>query len=150
MTTRVRKRIYAAAMALAVASALLLTASAPAHAQAGTAAVEGLVTDDTGAALPGVPVVVTHEESGIARPAVTGPDGRFRATALRPGPYTIAFDLTGFTTTARTWATPSVGSTSTVNVTMKVGGRSESGTVTAEAPLIDTASAEVGVTVTTP
>lgn len=129
--------------------ALLCVVPGSLYAQAGSSAVTGTITDETGAALPGVIVTVKHDESGISRSSTTGPDGRYGVTALRPGPYTVVAELAGFNNTTRTGVTLTVGSTGTVNLTMAVAGRSESITVTGSAPLIDTATAEVGVTVTT-
>ncbi|MBY0497416.1 MAG: carboxypeptidase regulatory-like domain-containing protein [Cyanobacteria bacterium] len=124
--------------------------SATLQAQAGTAAIEGTVTDATGAALPGTSVVITHEESGITRTITTGADGRFQTPALRPGRYTVTSELAGFAPATQTGVMLTVGSTSRVTLTMSLAGRTEAITVTGQAPLIDTATAEVGITVTTP
>lgn len=143
-------RSIRAVSVLAVAVMSLFLAPSSVRAQAGTSAVNGVVTDETGAALPGVTVSVTNDESGISRTTTTGADGRYQATALRPGPYTIVAELAGFNKTTRPSIRLTVGSTATANLTMTVAGRAESITVTGAAPLIDTATAEVGVTVTTP
>ena len=119
-------------------AALLCVAPTSLHAQAGSSAVTGTIADETGAALPGVIVTVKHDESGISRSLATGPDGRYRATALRPGPYTVVAELAGFSNATRSGVTLTVGSTATVNLTMTVAGRAESITVTGSAPLIDT------------
>ena len=143
-------RIVTTALALLIASMTLVASPRTLYAQAGTAAIEGTVNDETGAALPGVTIVITHDESGIARTLVSGNDGRFQATALRPGAYTVTSELAGFSNATQKGVVLTVGSTSRVNLTMTVAGRTESVTVTGEAPLIDTATAEVGITVTTP
>jgi hypothetical protein len=143
----VRPFVKTCATAIAIAAVLLTPAAL--LAQAGTSAVEGTIADETGAALPGVAVTVTHDQSGITRAVVTGPDGRFQSTALRPGPYTITAELAGFTRVTRKGITLTVGSTSTVNLTMGLAGRAESITVTGSAPLVDTATAEVGMTIAT-
>lgn len=95
--------------------------------------------------MPGVLVTVKHDESGISRSLAIGPDGRYRPTALRPWPYAVVAELAGFSNATRTGVTLTVGSTATVNLTMTVAGGAESITVTGSAPLIDTATAEVGV-----
>jgi len=137
-------------LAVAAVLAAVLSLSASLLAQAGTAALEGSIRDETGATLPGATVSVAHEETGIVRTVVTGPDGRFQAVALRPGPYTVTAELAGFAPGTRKGIVLTVGSTSTVNLTLAVAGRTETVSVTGEAPIIDTATAEVGVTVATP
>ena len=80
--------------ALAVAAVCLT----PSMARAQTSSIAGLVTDTSGAVLPGV----TVEASSPAliegtRTATTDGSGRYNITELRPGVYTVTFTLTGFT-----------------------------------------------------
>ena len=64
--------------------ALVLAMARPAAGQGG-ANVGGVVTDDTGAALPGVTVTVTNTSNGATQVLVTGPEGNYRAVNLQPG-----------------------------------------------------------------
>jgi hypothetical protein len=68
----------------------------PTAAQETTGTIVGLVTDQTGAILPGVTVVVKHIETGRTVEIVTGETGRYQAPALRPGTYEVTFTLSGF------------------------------------------------------
>ena len=61
--------------------------------------IEGVVTDATGAVLPGVTVVVKNTATNISRDLVTDEAGRYRANALQPGVYEIAATLGGFQST---------------------------------------------------
>ncbi len=54
-------------------------------AQQGTADLRGRVTDQQGAVLPGVTIVVRHQESGLFRETVTGADGTFLMSGMTPG-----------------------------------------------------------------
>src|SRR5262249_46203396 len=71
------------------------------HAQA-AATLTGVVTDSTGAVLPGVsveaksPVLIEQ-----VRTAVTDETGRYRIVDLRPGTYTVTFALPGFASVVR-------------------------------------------------
>ena len=67
--------------------ACLLATSAGAQDPTGT--IEGRVTDNTAAALPGAVVVTTHVDTGIAKEAVTGEDGFFRVPLLPVGRYRV-------------------------------------------------------------
>src|SRR5690349_5532207 len=79
----------------ALCAAALLCTSASAQ-TAATGNVEGVVTDATGAVLPGVTVVVKNTETNVAREVTTDSDGRYRATALQPGVYEVNATLSGF------------------------------------------------------
>ena len=86
--------------ALVVGAALVVAATAgPALAQsAATGTVEGVVKDGTGAALPGVTVVVKNLDTGQTRDLTTDDAGRYRATTLPPGVYSVTATLSGFQT----------------------------------------------------
>ena len=74
----------------------LLTAS-PAFAQQSLfAALQGKVTDESGAGIPGATVMVTHQESGIFRQVVSTDDGSYYITGIVPGPYRVTAELQGF------------------------------------------------------
>ena len=126
--------------------ALLL--SAPAFAQGSNAALQGVVTDSQGGVLPGVAVVVTNTETGLAREAASNADGFFRTSALPPGPYAIAAKLDGFAPYSRTGLVLTVGQTATVDVKLTLGNVSEAVVVKGESPLVDTTSNSVGTTIT--
>ena len=57
--------------------------AAPSMAQETTGTIVGLVTDQTGAILPGVTVVVIHIETGRTVEIVTGESGRYQAAVSR-------------------------------------------------------------------
>src|SRR5688572_18333735 len=89
-----------------VASVLVLmiaAATAPlAAAQATQGAIIGVVTDTSGAILPGVSVVATGPALQVPQvEAVTNERGEYRLSPLPPGLYTITFDLSGFQTVKR-------------------------------------------------
>ena len=121
---------------------LLLTALV--GAQGGGSAVQGRVIDAQQAVLPGVAIVVTHQENGTFRETITGPDGTYFVTGLPPGRYRIAADLPGFKKFVREDVTLLLGSTQTVELRLEVGGVAETVTVTEEAPAVDLTSARVG------
>ena len=64
---------------------LLIASGSPVFAQQGTADLRGRVVDQQGAVLPGVTVVVRHQESGLFRETVSGADGTFLMSAMTPG-----------------------------------------------------------------
>ena len=79
-------------------SLALLPAMAAAQSMTATGAIEGKVSDATGAAMPGVRVSATHSGSAAVRAAETGDAGQFRLVGLSPGDYRLRFEREGFTT----------------------------------------------------
>src|SRR3989441_4391767 len=105
------------------------------------AALTGIVTDSSGAVLPGV-TVEARSPALIEqlRSAVTDEGGRYRIVDLRPGTYTVTFTLPGFTTVTRDGIELSGTFIATVNVELRVGSLQETVTVTGETPVVDTQS----------
>src|SRR5262249_47034746 len=134
----------------AVASVFtLLIGVGAASAQQGTGELRGRVVDAQNAVLPGVTVVATNEASGIYREIVSGSDGSFFMSALTPGAYEVSAELTGFKKYQRKGVRVEVGKTQSVDVQLEVGGIEQQVTVTAESPLVDTTSKQLGGTVPT-
>src|ERR1041384_1045806 len=61
-----------------------------------TGAINGKVTDNTIAVLPGVTVTISSPSMMGTRTTATSVDGTYRFAAVPPGDYTVAFELTGF------------------------------------------------------
>src|SRR5215831_6880362 len=123
---------------------LLFVPAVLALAQQGTAEIAGRVTDEQGAVLPGVAIVVSNEETGISRELTTSEEGSYLASQLAPGRYRVVAKLTGFRTIERGGLILPVGTTLTINLTLPVGVAAETITVIGESPLLDTTSARVG------
>jgi hypothetical protein len=132
----------------AVAALALLFTPQQLSAQQGTGDLRGQVADQQGAALPGVAIVVRHQESGLFRETVSGADGTFFFSGMTPGVYEIAAELSSFKKYQARDVRIEVGKTAQINVLLEVGGLTESVTVSAEAPLVDTSSKEIGGNIT--
>src|SRR5215813_6653763 len=76
-----------------VVAGLLIT---PALAQERTGEINGNVSDQTGAVLPGVSVTLTNTGTGRVMTILTSDDGSYHARALQPGRYAVKFELSGF------------------------------------------------------
>ena len=66
--------------------ALLGPSASASIAQQASSGMQGRVVDESGAALPGVTIVVTHEGSGMFRQVVSNADGTYYLTGVLPGP----------------------------------------------------------------
>jgi hypothetical protein len=117
------------------ASAFVMLLPAAASAQASLA---GVVRDDSGGVLPGVSVEAASPAliEG-AKSVTTDEQGRYRIEALRPGPYTLTFSLSGFASLTRTGVDVPSDMVVTVNADMKLGALAESVTVSGQSPQVD-------------
>src|SRR5687768_8033214 len=129
---------------VSVLAVLALVSPTPALAQQGTAQISGKVSDDQGAALPGVTIVVTNEATGAVREVTSSGEGTYLASQLVPGPYRVLARLAGFRTGERSGLVLQVGTTLTINLSLAIGGIEETVTVAGQSPLVDTTSARVG------
>jgi hypothetical protein len=127
----------------------VLVAGAPAYAQQGTGELRGRVLDAQSAVLPGVSVIATNEASGQFREIVSGSDGSFFMSSLTPGTYEVTAQLSGFKKYQRGGVRVEVGKTFSIDVQLQVGGIEQEVTVTAETPLVDTTSKQLGGSVPT-
>ncbi len=126
--------------------ALVAALAAPASAQQTESRIVGKVTDQSGAALPGVTVNVTAKATGSQRSTVTEGEGDYAVTNLAPGAYTVQVELSGFQTRTQD-VVLGVGQTETLTVSLGVGGVQETVDVVASAPVLDVSSARLGVNV---
>ena len=92
----------------------------------GTSEITGRAFDEQGAALPGVAIVVTNEDSGQFREATTSGEGVYHLAQMVPGRYRIAARLEGFRAFERRGLVVAVGTTRTMNLTMAIGSLEES------------------------
>src|SRR5690242_13009229 len=123
----------------------LFLASNPAEARAqSTAQMNGHVTDQTGAVLPGVEVTATQTATGIARSGVTDETGSYVLANLPVGPYRFEASLPGFRKYVQNGITLQVGSNPTVNAILEVGAVAETVEVQADAALVETRTTSVG------
>jgi hypothetical protein len=122
----------------------LLVFTGSALAQQGTADLRGRVSDQQGAVLPGVTIIVRHQESGLFRETVTGGDGTFLMSGMTPGMYEVTAELASFKKYTQRDVRLEVGRATPVELKLEVGGLTEAVTVSAEAPLVDTTTQEIG------
>jgi hypothetical protein len=133
---------------LCTVAAIALLFAPQVSAQQGTGDLRGQVVDQQGAALPGVAIVVRHQASGLFRETVSGGDGTFFLSGMTPGVYEITAELSSFKKYQARDVRVEVGKTAQLNIPLEVGGLTESVTVSAEAPLVDTSSKEIGGNIT--
>jgi len=120
------------------AAAILLALPTAAHAQSAFA---GVVKDATGAVLPGVTVEAASPALiEKVRTATTDGNGAYKIDNLRPGVYTLTFNLPGFSSVKRDGVELASNFTATINADLKVGAMEETVTVSGQSPVVDVQS----------
>ena len=128
----------------AVALLFVLSWFSAVWAQQGTADLRGRVSDQQGAALPAVPIVVRNQASGLFRETVSGADGSFLLSGMNPGVYEVTAELAGFRKYQTRGIELPVGRSTQLEIKLEIGTVAETVTVTGESPLVDTSSKAIG------
>jgi hypothetical protein len=131
--------------ALVVLLATLLTMLPPLRGQTVNSMIEGLVTDSTGAVIPGAAVVLTNVDTHVAQTTETNDAGRYAYPSVPPGLYSLKVSKQGFESYLLDRFKVVVAQRPTENVVLKVGSIAQLVTVTAGglAPLLERHSNEV-------
>ncbi|HEU0184350.1 MAG TPA: carboxypeptidase-like regulatory domain-containing protein [Blastocatellia bacterium] len=127
---------------------LLTLFSSVALAQGERGALNGIVTDQTGAVVTGAEVIAINVETNIETKATTTDAGVYRLPYLPAGRYKITVKANGFQTVLINDINLFVAQTLTVDVKMTAGQVSDQMTVEGSAPLIETGASEIGRYVT--
>ena len=122
----------------------LLCVGAIVWAQNGTAQINGTVTDETGLAVPGAEVKLTQTATGQVRTALSGSTGSYILPSLPVGPYRMEVTKGGFAKYVQSGLSLQVASNPTIDISLKVGGVTESVQVEATATQVETQATGVG------
>ena len=122
--------------------------SVAAFAQSDRGTITGTVSDLSGAVVPRANVVAVFAESGTEVPVATTETGNYTIASLRPGTYNLTVEAAGFKKATRTGIQVAVAANVRIDITLEVGTATESLTVTAEAPLLQTEDATQAHTLT--
>ena len=137
-----------ASAAKTLVSLLLLACLAPA--QVTTAAISGMVTDATGAMIPGSTISLRRIETGSSRTTVSDSLGRYLAANLEPGIYDVEAVKAGFDSEVRSGIRLNVGADIHLDFSLKVSAVHEKVVVSGDALVIDTADTSIGHVVERP
>jgi len=91
--------------------------------------INGTVTDNTGAVLPGVTVTTTSPAQMGAQTSVTNEKGQYRFPSVSPGTYTVVYELPVFSKVVREGIIIGIGFTAELNVQMQLASLLESVTL---------------------
>ena len=136
------QRVDVPRLGIAFAAAILLvTLTAGSAVAQEDAGIIGVVTDESGAVLPGVTITITGPSLQVpSMTAVSDARGEFRITPLPIGTYVVEYTLTGFQGVKREAVRLTVGFTAKVDAQLKIGSVEETITVSAASPVVDVKS----------
>ena len=103
----------------------------------------GTVTDQSGAVVSSATIAARNLDLGTERTAATDSTGRFQMPSLNLGNYEVSAAKRGFKAELRTGVHLAVGQDATVDFHLQVGEMSEQVTVTGDAPVVNTATADI-------
>jgi hypothetical protein len=119
------------------------------NAQSNQGAIIGTVTDPTGSTVSDASVTAKNSETGSTYTATTTSAGNYNIRNVNIGPYDITVTAPGFSAATQKGAVVQVATTTTVNVALKVGAATDTVTVSADVPMVETESSDIGNVVTT-
>ena len=116
----------------------------PVCAQTVTGTILGVVTDPSGAVVPGVSLVATNRATGFSRSAKSDGEGNYLITFLPPGTYNLAANGAGFERSMRGNIVVQADERTRADFTLVVGSATQTVEVSGGAPLVETSDATVG------
>lgn len=123
--------------------AFVLTGTISISAQSTTGSLSGVVTDQQQAVVANASVTVKNTDTGFTRNGQTDSEGRYRFVNLPIGSYEVTVESSNFSKYVQTGITLLVNQDAVVNAELKAGGVQEVVTVTENASLLNTTTAEV-------
>ena len=121
----------------------LLAAFLPAAYAQVSASIKGIVTDASGAAVPGVSVTIKNVETGTVRSSVTDDAGRYLVLALHVGEYEVRIARAGFRDAVRSGILLVVGQEASVDLQLQIGTVRSELTVRSDAPMVSTSTKDI-------
>jgi len=112
--------------------------------QSSNGTISGTVADSSGAVIPGVTVTATNNATGIVTTVLSNDSGVYNFASLLPGTYKISAEAQGFKRYQRDNFSVGSGERETMDISLEIGQVNESVNVTAEASLLETATASAG------
>lgn len=114
------------------------------NAQTGRGGISGLVTDSSGADVPGATVTIVSSATNVTSETTTSSAGLFVFTSLVPGRYVVTASYAGFQKSVRQDVPVEVDKVTSINFELQPGNNTESVTVTAEAVLANAVDSTIG------
>jgi len=116
--------------------------------QAPNGSIVGVITDSTGAVVPGVAVRATKLDTNVTVTATSNESGNYEILYLLPGEYRVTAETTGFKRWARSNIDLRAGDRIRIDVSLELGDVAETVEVTAQAPVLESTTATMSQVIT--
>ncbi len=123
---------------------LLFCLATASYSQTITASLEGDVRDASGGAVANARVSVINSATNVTVRLTSGPEGRFIAPSLQPGPYSVVVEAPGFKKVDRKGIVLQVDQSARIEIRLEVGAVTETVEIRAETPLLQSSSSALG------
>jgi hypothetical protein len=137
-------RGYGLACLLVVATSAMSVVS---FAQSTRGSLAGSVSDSSGAVIAGAKVVAVAVETGVTNETVSTSTGGYRFPELAIGRYNVTVTAAGFSAAAEKGVLITINSTAALNVTLKPGAVSETVSVDASSPVVESETSDISGTI---
>ena len=123
---------------------LLQTICVHAYGASAAASLTGIVTDPSGRVVPEARVVVRNEQTNATRETLTSPLGEYIIPLLRAGMYEVSIEKQGFRRSIQHSVKLDVEQTARLDCELQLGEFTQSVTISAEPPLLESESSSIG------
>lgn len=111
-----------------------------------SSSIQGTVTDQSGAVVPGTTISLRSLDTGVTRTTTAGPDGIYHFLSLGAGRYEVKTSASGFTAEAVTVELVT-GQTLNLPIQLQVAAATQAVVVTGQPPVLDTAETRTQATI---
>src|SRR5689334_22995784 len=127
-----------------ILTSLCLTGLVSGFAQEFRGSLSGKVVDQQQAVVPGAKVMATETETGAKFQTVSNADGTYVLPFLPPGPYAVTAEAPGFKGYVNRNERITTNERAQLDIQLELGSMDQSVTITADASMVETATASVG------
>lgn len=136
------KRIWSYTLAAALFGLITSSLCTVALAQVVAGSITGQVLDPSNAAVPGASIKATNVDTGLTKSTTSGTTGNYTLSFVPPGTYNVVVTAKGFKTLTRKGIDVSVGQAVSLTLSLQVGSTTQTVSVTAAAPLVNSVNAQ--------
>ena len=133
-------------LSIVLMASLLMASAAPA--QVGGGSITGIVTDQTGAAIPGVAITITDNGTGVPNRVTSNESGVYTVPLLKPAHYRLSAEKTGFKKYERSSILVQVGGTTRFDFSLSLGEMNQSIVVAGETLSLERETSDTQTTIT--